>query len=198
MRNRFNILYNPEVAWPRIAEKKLGIGEVYLRFVIVMAAIPPVSAFIGTVYSGWRVGLGEPVKLTWESALVLCIAAYVAILIGVYVFSRFVHWMAKTYDSEATLEKAFVLVVYSGMPLFIVSIFSAYPILWLNTLLTLVAAALSIRILFIGTPFMMGINQEKGFMFANSILVVGMVMTVAILVISVLFWGLGVGPSYTR
>ena len=197
MKNRFNVLYDPIQAWPRISERKFNITQVYVRFIIVMAAIPPVAAYIGAVYSGWRIGFGEPVKLTWQSALMMSIAAYVAILVGIYVLARFVHWMAKTYDSEASLDRAVVLVAYSGGPLFLVSIFSVYPVLWLNTLLTLVAAALAIRILFVGTPVMMQVNQEKGFMFANAILTIGMVMLVGVLAISVLFWGFGIGPVYT-
>ena len=197
MKNRFNVLYDPVQAWPKIAERKFNVSQVYLRFIVIMAAIPPVAAYIGAVYSGWRVGFGEPVRLTWQSALMMSVAAYVAILVGIYVLARFVHWMAKTYDSTATVDQALVLVAYSGVPLFLVSIFSVYPVLWLNTLLTLVGAAMAIRILFIGTPVMMNVSQEKGFLFANAILTVGMVMLVGVLAISVLFWGFGVGPVYS-
>lgn len=196
MKNLFNIIYDPNQTWPKIAESEFTIPQLYTRFIIWMAAIPPVAAYIGTVYSGWQVGIGEPVRLTTKSALLLSSMAYLAILVGVYILGRFVHWIAKTYGSEVTLNRALALVAYSGAPLFLVSICSVYPVLWLNTLFTLVGAAMAIRILFVGTPIMMGVNDEKGILLANSILTVGMVMLVGVMVISVLFWGFGFGPVY--
>lgn len=198
MKNRFNILYNPVATWKNIKSKNFTVSQVYLRVLIVMALLPPLFAFIGAVYSGWRIGNEEPVKLTWDSALHISIAAYIAILIGAYIFSRLIHWMAKTYGSKATIADCFALVVYSCIPLFLVSILSAYPLLWLDLLLTLIAIAFSVRLLFLGTPIMMDIDEEKAFFFSNSIITVGLVMVVGGLAISVLFWANGVGPIFTR
>jgi len=198
MKNRFNILYNPVATWENIKKKKFTITQVYLRVLLVMALLPPFFAFIGAVYSGWRIGNEDPVKLTWDSALSISIAAYIAILVGAYVFSRLIYWMAKTYGSKANLSDCFALVVYSCIPLFLVSVFSAYPLLWLDLLLTLVAIAFSVRLLFLGTPIMMDIDEEKAFFFSNSIITVGLVLVVGGLAISVLFWANGVGPIFTR
>ncbi|HEY9031925.1 MAG TPA: Yip1 family protein [Kangiella sp.] len=198
MKNRFNVLYNPAKAWEQLKEEKFTVKQVYLRMVIWMALLPPLFAFIGAVYSGWRIGYEDPVKLTWESALTISIAAYIAILVGLYIFARLVHWMAQTYDSNASIDDSFALIAYSCMPLFLISVFSAYPLLWMNTLLTLVAVALALRILFAGTPVMMNIDKDRGILFTNSILTVALVLVVATLVISVLFWANGMGPVFTR
>lgn len=198
MKNRFNVLYNPAKAWEQLKEEKFTVKQIYLRMVIWMALLPPLFAFIGAVYSGWRIGYEDPVKLTWESALTISIAAYIAILVGLYIFARLVHWMAQTYDSNASIDDSFALIAYSCMPLFLISVFSAYPLLWMNTLLTLVAVALALRILFAGTPVMMNIDKDRGILFTNSILTVALVLVVATLVISVLFWANGMGPVFTR
>lgn len=198
MKNRFNVLYNPAKAWEQLKEEKFTVKQVYLRMLIWMALLPPLFAFIGAVYSGWRIGYEDPVKLTWESALTISIAAYLAILVGLYIFARLVHWMAQTYDSNASIDDSFTLIAYSCMPLFLISVFSAYPLLWMNTLLTLVAVALALRILFAGTPVMMNIDKDRGVLFTNSILTVALVLVVATLVISVLFWANGMGPVFTR
>lgn len=198
MKNRFNVLYNPAKAWEQLKQEKFTVKQVYLRMVIWMALLPPLFAFIGAVYSGWRIGYEDPVKLTWESALTISIAAYIAILVGLYIFARLVHWMAQTYDSNANIDDSFTLIAYSCMPLFLISIFSAYPLLWMNTLLTLVAVALALRILFAGTPIMMDIDKDRGILFTNSILTVALVLTVAVLAISVVFWSNGMGPVFTR
>ncbi len=162
-----------------------------------MALIPVSAAFIGTVYVGWRVGSEDPTKLTVNSALMISVAAYIGMIVGAYIFAHFIRWMAKTYGSDASVADCFALVVYSATPLFLASIVSVYPLLWLDTLITIAALAYAVRLLFIGTPIMMGVNQEKGFLFTNSILAVAMVLAVGSIAISVLFWGMGIAPEFT-
>ena len=198
MKNRFNMLYNPVKTWQNIKKRNFTIPQVYFRLLLVMALLPPFFGFIGAVYSGWRIGNEPPVKLTWESALGIAIAAYIAILVAAYVYSRFIHWMAKTYGSKATLADCFALVSYSCIPLFLVSVLSAYPLLWMDLLVTLLAIAYSVRLLFLGTPIMMDIDEDKAFFFSNSIITVGLVLVVGGMAISVLFWANGVGPMFTR
>jgi hypothetical protein len=43
----------------------------------------------------------------------------------------------------------------------------------------------------------MGIPEEEGFVYASSILAIGLVMLVSMIAMSVVIWGLGVGPVYT-
>ncbi len=114
-----------------------------------------------------------------------------------YIFARLVTWMAQTYDAKPSVDKSLALVSYSCTPLFLISIVSVYPLLWLDLLFTLVAMALCIRLIFVGTPIVMKIEPEKAFLFANSILTVAMVLVVGLLATTVLFWGHGFGPQYT-
>lgn len=198
MKNRFNLLYNTKETWLSIKSKNYSVSQIYLRFVIFMALIPVISAFIGSVYVGWDVNLEQKTKLTFDSALMLSVSAYVGILVGAYILARFVQWMGKTYGSDATVEDCFALIVYSATPLFLASVVSLYPILWLDSLITLAALAYSVKILFIGTPIMMNVNEDKGFLFTNSILAVAMVLTVGALAITVLFWAGGIAPEFTN
>ncbi len=73
MQNRFSLIYDPVTTWQKLADKNYSVSQIYIRMLLVMAAIPPISAFIGSSYIGWRIGFEEPVKLTVESAAVLCI-----------------------------------------------------------------------------------------------------------------------------
>ena len=43
---------------------------------------------------------------------------------------------------------------------------------------------------------MMGISKERGFMFASSVLAVGMVMFVGLLGVTIILWGLGAAPVF--
>ena len=195
--NAIALLYGPSQVWKKISEQKQSIAQIYFTFLIFFAAIPPVSAFIGSTYVGWSIGDGATHKLTTESALYLSIVAYIAILVAVLVLAAFVQWMAKTYGASPTLADCVALTAYSCTPLFLVSIMGSFPILWLDMLFSLVAIAMSVNLLYKGVPEIMGINQEKGFLFASSILTVCMVSLVGMLAITIIFWGSGLSPVFT-
>jgi hypothetical protein len=44
----------------------------------------------------------------------------------------------------------------------------------------------------------MDIPSDEGFLFSSSVLAVGLVVLVAMMATSVIFWGFGVGPVYLR
>lgn len=190
------LLYGPTQEWKNISEKKQSISNIYLTFLIFFAAIPPVSAFIGSTYIGWSIGDGPTHKLTTESALYLSVIAYFAILASILVLSAFVQWMAKTYGANPTLAECVNLTAYSCTPLFLVGILGSFPILWLDMLFSLVAIAMAVNLLYKGVPQVMGINEDRAFLFASSILTVCMVSLVGMLAITIIFWGSGLSPVF--
>ncbi len=194
--NAFALLYNPTEQWIKISEQKQSISHVYLSFLVFLAAIPPAAAFIGSTYVGWQVGGTTTHTLTVESALYLSIAAYIAILVAVFVLSLFIQWMGKTYGANPDLASCINLTSYSFTPLFLAGILGAFPILWLDMLVTLVAIGMSVNLLFKGVPRLMGINEEKAFLFSSSILTVSMVSLVGMLAVTVIFWGSGLSPVF--
>lgn len=194
--NAIALLYNPTDIWKKISDKQQSVAEIYLTFLVFFAAIPPASAFIGSTYVGWTVS-DNTYKLTVESALALSIVAYFAILVAVAVIAGFVHWMAKTYGTEPRYRRCLKLTAYSFTPMFLAGFLGSFPVLWLDMLITLVAIGMSINILYKGVPTVMGINEEKGFLFASSILTVCMVSLMGMAAITIVFWGSGVAPIFT-
>jgi len=194
--NAFALMYGPNKEWRNISEQKQSISHIYLTFLIFFAAIPPAAAFVGSTYVGWQVGDGNTHTLTTESALYLSVIAYFAIMAAVFVLSMFIQWMAKTYGANPSLAECVNLTAYSFTPLFLAGFLGAFPILWLDMLLSLVAIGMSVNLLFKGVPQLMGINEEKAFLFSSSILTVSMVSLVGMLAITVIFWGSGLSPVF--
>jgi len=198
MINAFGLLYEPDKQWQKISEKNASIAKTYLSFLVFAALLPPASAFVGSTYIGWSIGFSDTNRLTVDSALQLSIIAYAAILVAVLVLSWFVQWMAKTYGANPSLKRCVNLSAYSCTPLFLVSVLGAYPILWLDMLFSLGAIAWAVYLLYHGVPIMMGIDKDRGFLFASSILTVCMVIMVGMLAITVIFWGSGFAPTFTQ
>ncbi len=64
----WGLFTNPKREWEAIRDDECTIGKCYAIHVLMLAAIPAISGFIGTTQFGWQIGAGDPVKLTLQSA----------------------------------------------------------------------------------------------------------------------------------
>ena len=177
----WGLFTHPDQEWQEIRGEEESISHMYLTHILILAAIPAISAYIGTTQVGWVVGGGDPVKLTQASALQMTVLTYLAMLAGVAVMGAFIHWMARTYDANPSLTQCIVFAAYNATPLFIAGLAALYPHLWLGMIVGVAAISYT----------------DEGFLFSSSVLAVGLVVLVAMIALSVILWGSGVGPEYT-
>lgn len=189
---------DPESTWKSIkARQDQGSGNTII-LMILLAFIPPVSGYIGTTMVGWQLGAGDPIKLTSGSAGLIAILYFFAIIVGINAVALAIRWMAQTYETQVSYRHSLALSFFTAVPLLLVGIFEIYPVLWMNFLVGLLALALSVRLLFTGVPIMLGVNKDRGILYASSILAFGMIALVAMLVITALLWGFGLEPGLVR
>ncbi|TDV42762.1 uncharacterized protein DUF1282 [Pseudomonas graminis] len=190
---------HPDQEWQQIrGEDEESIGPMYLTHTLILAAIPAVSAYIGTTQVGWQIGDQAPVMLTSGSALWMALMSYVAMLAGVGVMGGFIHWMARTYDATPRLARCVAFATYTATPLFLGGLAALYPHMWLGMMVGLAAVCYTVYLLYVGLPVFMDVHPDEGFMFSSSVLAVGLVVLVAIMAFTVVLWGVGLGPEYTN
>jgi hypothetical protein len=147
---------------------------------------------------GWQpAGVREVIKLTPSSALQISILFYITMLVAVFSIGKMIHWMGQTYGSTQALPACIALAAYTATPLFLVGFMALFPSPWLTLLIGLPALAYTVYLLYTGVPIMMGIPEERGFLFASAVLAVGLVALVAVMAASVILWGFGYGPAFT-
>jgi len=191
------LLTHPAHEWERIREERCTIGRCYCSHVLILAAIPAISGYIGTTQFGWSIGSRDPVMLTTESALTIAILSYITMLVAVFSVGKMIHWMAHTYGSEPSLPTCIALAAYTATPLFLIGFMQLYPVLWLNFIVGLPALAYTVYLLYTGLPIMMQVSKDRAFLFSTAVLGVGLVMLVAVLAATAILWGLGLGPAFT-
>ena len=190
------VLTHPDQAWQHIRDKPESLPQLYFSHVLLLALIPAIAGFYGTTQVGWQIGDGQVIRLTSASALPICALFYTAIVAGIYIIGRFIDFFAATYGVPEDKPKGVTLVAYTATPLLFVGVVAVYPSVWLIMCIGLVALAYSVYLLYEGLPILMKIPAERGFMFASSVLTVGLVMFVGLLAMSVVIWSMGVGPVY--
>jgi hypothetical protein len=109
-----------------------------------------------------------------------------------------IQWMAGTYGAKPMLSQSVVLAAYTATPLFLIGLMELYPVLWLNMVVGIPALAYTVYLLYTGVPVMMGISEDRGFLFSSAVLAVGLVAFVALLAATALLWGMGLEPTFTR
>lgn len=194
----FGLFTHPGQEWDSIRKEHENPRRLYVAYVVMLAAIAPVCAYISTAHFGWTVGGDRVIKLTGASALQLSVLTYVAILVGVFALGYGINWMAKTYGAreEHVPSNGVALAAYSCTPLFLAGFALLYPQPLFNGLIFLAAACYGAWLMYDGLPIVMGIEKEQAEMYGVSMLTVALVILVSTLAGSAILWGFGFGPAF--
>jgi hypothetical protein len=188
---------DPTREWEKIRDQQKNNSGSPAAHVFILALIPAISGYIGTTQVGWRIGVGEPIRITGDSAFSIAVIYYLALLVGIFSIGWVIHLLGKAYEVERPLPLCIALAAYTATPLFLIGIMQVYPVLWLNMLLGLPALAYTVYLLYSGLPVMMEIPVERGFLYSSAVLAVGLVALVALLAMTALLWGMGLQPVFT-
>lgn len=188
---------HPHDEWHAIDERHESLRN-SLSHILIVALVPCVCAYYSAVYIGWSIGVGQPIRLTTESAMLLSVAMYLALIAGVFALAYLIHWMGHTFGTDPTYTKALELAAYTSTPLFMVGLAAFYPHLWFVMLVGLAGLSYSVYLLYVGVPILMHIPVERGFIYASSVVTVGLVLLVCVLAATAILWGSGFGPVFTQ
>lgn len=195
----WGLFIHPNKEWELIQQEQANHSKPYLIYVLILSAIPPIAGYIGATQTGWQIGDGAVTKLTVSSTIPLCLAAYLAIVIGIYVTGVAIEWMGKTYtDLDKNEFSGLGFAIYVSTPLLILSAVGVYPVIWLGLVTLVVAASYSAYLLYKGVPILFQIPPERGTMFASAILTFALVISVVLIISTVIIWAIGFSPVFTN
>ncbi len=190
------IFTRPNQAWQSIHDETESPLHHLFNHLIWLALLPPLCWYIGTTTFGWSIGSGPATKLTSQSALIIALLFYGAILVMVMLLGALIHWMAQTYDANSSFARSLKLAGYTVTPLLLSGLLGIYPALWFDLVVGLVAIGYTVYLLYQGTPIMMEISPERGVLFSSAVIAVGLVMVVALMGATVILWSMGAAPQF--
>ncbi|RQP24248.1 Yip1 family protein [Piscinibacter terrae] len=182
-----DILLKPKETWPVIAQETDDIAAIYKKYLVFLAAIPPVAAFLGIYVLGFGM-FGSRMGGFMMSGLMHMIAHYVVSLVLVFGVAFVANELAPSFGGTKDLLSAFKLVAYSMTAGYVGGVFS---IIMALSVLSLLASIYGIYLLFLGAPVLMKIPEDKAPGY-TAVLVV--IVIVASLVLGALTYGsMGMG-----
>lgn len=193
--NSFQVIFNPLNGWRKIGENPGSLAGLIAGHTIPFALIPAVCWYFGVSHYGWSVA-GENVRLTAASALPVCVLFFLGLVYAVLFLGYMVHWMAKSYRSDSTITRGVALITYAGTPFFVTGVLGLMPILWLDIIVGIAVSCYCIYLLYVGTPHVMKVTAERGFLYSSAVFAIALVVFVALLGATAILWSFGASPEY--
>ena len=169
------VLFCSKTEWTTIEAENAPHANVFTSYVVPLALIPAVAAFIGYGLIGYSV-FGVHVGGTISWGLRQAIVQYIAMLGGTYLTAFIIDALATNFGAQKDFNRAFSLVAYSYTPMFVAGVFYILPSLaWLASL----AGLYGLYLLYIGLQPMMKVSKEK----QTSYFVVSLIVTILVSVV---------------
>jgi|SRR5690554_13356 len=193
--NPIQLIISPSRYWQSVGQMPTGRFTVGIIYFLIMAALPSIALYYGTVHQGWPVSEGL-VKFTTASGLGVAGAIYCAIVVMLTILGLVVHLLAKGHKSESTLLKGVAVVGIAFTPLYLGSLSMFYPNFWLDISLAGIGIVWSIWLLHKGIPLAMNIPEENSVLYFGAISTIALFVLTVYLGITVFLWDSGFLPVF--
>lgn len=163
-----NILLKPKDEWPVIAGETTSTVDLYMQYVMPVAAIPAAATFIGMSVVGMPV-IG---RFSMATGLSIMVTQYILALVSVFVLSLLIDFLAPQFGGERNRAQALKVSAYAMTAAWVAGIFAILPMLGILSMLGLY----SIYLLYLGLPVLMKAPAEKAAIYTVVVLVAAVVI----------------------
>lgn len=163
------IITSPKTEWPVIDAEPLDTGELLTKYILPLAAIGPIAAFIGmTVF-----GFGGMFRVPVGTALGMAIATYILSVIAVFVVAWVANALAPSFGAQQSMPQAIKLAAYCSTPSWLAGIFGLMPAL---AILAVIGGLYGLYLLYLGIPVMMKAPADKAMTYTIVIIIATIVL----------------------
>lgn len=177
------VILNPKGFWHAAKDEPASVKDLFLGYIMPLAAIPAICTWLGTMVFGVPTPFGY-YRVGFLPSLVSGIITYVVTLVALYLLAHAVRHIAPKFGGSITLENALKWLGYAGTPACIAGVLNLVPAL---SLLAALAGFYSLYILITGTEVMTGVPQERRWPFLGATLVAAIIIGAVVAFILYLF-----------
>lgn len=160
-----NLIVSPQIEWEVIETEDLSTRELYLRYILILAAIPPFANFLGVWLFGYAHGADGWVHTGFFAGFLRAAIQYALSLPALYMIAFIASYLAPHFDGVSDDRRALTLIAYSATPACVVAAFSLVPFLrWLDVL-----GLYGLYLFSLGLPRMLRVPKENADIFTVAI-----------------------------
>jgi hypothetical protein len=170
------LLLQPKEEWAAIAAETHSVQDLYTKYVMILAAIPAVAAFIGFSFIGVS-GFGASYRTPIGAGLAQMVLQYLLSLASVYVMALIIDALAPTFGDEKNFNQAMKVAAFFPTASWIAGVFYLIPALGI---LAILGALYSLYLLYLGLPLLMKAPDEKSVPYTVVVIIVAIIVMVVI------------------
>jgi hypothetical protein len=176
------ILLQPKLEWQAIEREPGDAGYLFPNYVAIVAAIPPVCAFIGLSIIGYG-----PFRIGIVSGILHAVVVYVLSLISVFVLAYVIDFLAGTFGARKNLDNAMKVSAYAPTAAWVAGVFKIIPALAFLGILGLY----SLYLLYTGIAILMKPAADKALIYTIVVIVCVIVVWTIVFAIPAALFGMG-------
>jgi hypothetical protein len=157
------ILLTPATEWPVIANEPATVGEIFKNYVIWLAAISAVAAFVGNTIVGYSVPFLGHYRMGFGAGATGAVITYVLSLAGVFLVAYLADVLAPSFGGQKNFTQAVKAVAYAYTAAWIAGVGFIVP--GLRWVILLAGAIYSIYLLHLGLPYTMKCPPDKAWQY---------------------------------
>lgn len=167
-----NILLSPVSEWGKIKDETYTVADLFLRYAMILAAIPAIAAFIGFSVIGLSYGFGT-VRIPIGSGLTHSILSYVFNLAGVYLMAVIIDLLSPYFGASKDMDTALKVAVFSMTPAWVAGVFYIIPSL---SIIGMIAGFYGLYLLYLGIKQLKDAPADKEMTYFAAIIVSAVVV----------------------
>jgi hypothetical protein len=175
------ILLTPKTEWDVIAAETTPTQQLIVGYVLPLAAVAAVAAFIGQVVIGVSVPIVGTVRFGLVAGLVGLVMSLVMAVVMVFVVGLIADALAPSFGAQKNSAQALKVAAYSYTPVFVLGILNIIPMLGV---LVLLGAIYAIYLMYLGLPKLMKAPQDKAAGYTAVVVLAAIVLGVVVAFVS--------------
>ena len=179
------MLLEPRATWKEIDSEFSKSGEIWVKYILPLAAIGPIASTIGMILFGRRIAL---TRLTQDvpvaTAIAHGVATYVLALLSVLVLSRIISLLASGFGGSRNDVQGLKAAAYASTAAWVGGVFLIFPPL---AIVSLIFSLYSLVLLYLGLPIVMKVPQDRAMGYTAVVIIVWIVVMLIVGAITAAF-----------
>ena len=175
------ILLTPKTEWDVIAAEATPTQQLVVGYVLPLAAVAAVAAFIGQVVIGVSVPLMGTVRFGIVAGLIGLVMSVVMAVVMVFVVGLIADALAPSFGAQKNSAQALKVAAYTFTPVWVLGILNIIPMLGV---LGILGAIYAIYLLYLGLPRLMKAPEDKAAGYTAVVVLAAIVLWVVVAFVS--------------
>lgn len=170
-----SLILTPAAEWDRIAAETHTVQGLYTGWIMILAAIPALAAFIGFSIVGIG-AFGLAYRVPVASGIAHAASSYLLTLGSVYVFALVIDALAPSFGGTKDFMQAFKVAAFAPAAAWLAGVFSILPALSILS----IAGLYSLYLLYLGLPRLMKAPADKALPYTVVVILAGAVIWIVV------------------